>query len=106
MSSPLLQGDTLYWTSDDGMANCASTKDGEAFWQERLNQQHLASPLLAEGRVYFFGKEGKTTVVKAGQPFAKLAENQLDGTVIATPAIVDGTIYLRTDTHLYRIGMR
>lgn len=104
MSSPLLQGDTLYWTSDDGMANCASTKDGEAFWQERLNQQHLASPLLAEGRVYFFGKGGKTTVITAGRQFEKLAENQLDGTVIATPAILDGAIYLRTDTHLYRIG--
>lgn len=106
MSSPLLQGDTLYWTSDDGMANCSNTKDGEAFWQERLNQQHLASPLLAEGRVYFFGKEGKTTVVKADKKFEKLAENQLDGTVIATPAIVDGTIFLRTDTHLYRIGKK
>ncbi|MSU57852.1 MAG: serine/threonine protein kinase [Pedosphaera sp.] len=106
MSSPLLQGDALFWTSDDGMANCASTKDGEAHWQERLNQQHLASPLLAEGRVYFFGKEGKTTVVKAAKQFEKLAENQLDGTVIATPAIVDGTIFLRTDTHLYRIGKK
>jgi len=106
MSSPLLQGDTLYWTSDDGMANCASTKDGEAFWQERLNQMHLASPLLAEGRVYFFGWDGKTTVVKAGKQFEKLAENQLEGTVTATPAIVDGAIFLRTDTHLYRIGTR
>lgn len=106
MSSPLLLGELLFWTSDDGMANCASTRDGEAHWQERLNQQHLASPLLAEGRVYFFGKEGKTTVVKAGQTFEKLAENQLEGTVIATPAVVDGSIFLRTDTHLYRIGMR
>lgn len=106
MSSPLLQDDTLYWTSDDGMANCANTTNGEAFWQERLNQQHLASPLLAEGRVYFFGKEGKTTVVKAGKDFAKLAENQITGTVIATPAIVDGAIFLRTDTHLYRIGSK
>lgn len=106
MSSPLLQGDTLYWTSDDGMANCSNTKDGEAFWQERLNQQHLASPLLADGRVYFFGKDGKTTVVKAAKQFEKLAENQLDGTIIATPAIVDGAIFYRTDTHLYRIGKR
>ena len=88
------------------MANCSSTKDGEAHWQERLNQQHLASPLLADGRVYFFGKEGKTTVVKAGKQFEKLAENQLDGMVIATPAIGDGAIFLRTDTHLYRIGTR
>ena len=104
MSSPVMLGSELYWTSDDGMANCADAHNGEAYWQERLNQQHLASPLLAEGRVYFFGKEGKSTVVKAGKKFEKLAENQLDGTVVATPAIVDRTIFLRTDTHLYRIG--
>ncbi len=104
MSSPLLLGDELYWTSDDGMANCADARSGEAHWQERMNEQHLASPLLAEGRLYFFGMNGKTTVVKAGKPFEKLAENLLEGVVVATPAILDRTIYLRTDTHLYRIG--
>ena len=104
MSSPLLLGDELYWTSDDGMANCADARNGEAYWQERMNEQHLASPLLAEGRLYFFGMNGKTTVVKAGKSFEKLAENRLEGTVVATPAIVDRSIFLRTDTHLYRIG--
>ena len=106
MSSPVLSGDQLYWTSDDGIANCVSARNGEVGWQERMNEPHLASPLLAEGRVYFFGKEGKTTVVKAGQPFERLAENRLDGVVVATPAIVDRTIFLRTDTHLYRIGKK
>lgn len=106
MSSPVMIGDEIFWTSDDGMANCADAKSGDAFWQERLNQQHLASPLLAEGRVYFFGKDGKCTVVKADKKFEMLSENQLEGTVIATPAIVDRTIYLRTDTHLYRIGKK
>lgn len=106
MSSPVMFGNELYWTSDDGMANCADARSGDAYWQERLNQQHLASPLLAEGRVYFFGKEGKCTVVKAGKKFEKLAENQLDGPVVATPAIVDRAIYLRTDSHLYRIGKK
>jgi outer membrane protein assembly factor BamB len=104
MSSPLLLGEELYWTSDDGMANCADARSGEAYWQERMNEQHLASPLLAEGRLYFFGMNGKTTVVKAGKPFEKLAENLLEGVVVATPAILDRTIFLRTDTHLYRIG--
>jgi outer membrane protein assembly factor BamB len=106
MSSPVLRGSELYWISDDGMATCTEAGTGEVLWQERLNQQHLASPLLAEGRLYFFGKEGKCTVVKAGRQFEKLAENFLEGTVVATPALVDGTIFLRTDTHLYRIGKR
>ena len=106
MSSPVLEGDNIFWTSDDGMANCVNAKSGEVIWQERMNQQHLASPLLAEGRVYFFGKEGKTTVIKAGKTFEKLSENQLEGTVVATPAILDNTIFIRTDTHLYRIGSK
>jgi len=104
MSSPVLLGDELYWISDDGIANCADVRGGEVHWQERLNQQHLASPLLAAGHVDFFGKSGKTTVIKAGKQFEKLAENLLEGDVVATPAIVDRTIFLRTDTHLYRIG--
>ncbi len=106
MSSPVLLGDELYWTSDDGIANCADARSGEVHWQERMNEQHLASPLLAEGRVYFFGKDGKSTVVKAGKPFEKLAENQIEGVVVATPAILDRSIFLRTDTHLYRIGKK
>jgi hypothetical protein len=104
MSSLVLLGDELYWTSDDGIANCTDVRSGEAHWQERMNQQHLASPLLAEGRINFFGKGGKTTVIKVGKQFEKLAENLIEGDVVATPAIVDGIIFLRTDTHLYRIG--
>jgi outer membrane protein assembly factor BamB len=104
MSSPVLLGDELFWISDDGIASCADARSGEVYWQERMNQPHLASPLLAEGRVYFFGKNGKTTVVKAAKQFEKLAENILEGDVVATPAILDRTIFLRTDKNLYRIG--
>jgi outer membrane protein assembly factor BamB len=104
MSSPVMLGNELYWTSDDGLATCADVRTGDAHWQERMNQRHFASPLLADGRVYFFGNEGKCTVVKADQKFEKLAENQLEGTVVGTPAIVDRTLFLRTDAHLYRIG--
>lgn len=104
MSSPVAAGDELYWVSDEGMATCVDARTGEVHWQERLGGGHLASPLQAEGRIYFFGQDGRTTVVKAAAQFERLAENQVDGTVIATPAAVDRTIYLRTDTHLYRIG--
>ncbi len=45
-------------------------------------------------------------MVKAGKPFEKLAENQIEGVVVATPAILDRSIFLRTDTHLYRIGKK
>jgi hypothetical protein len=56
--------------------------------------------------VYFFAQDGRTTVVKAGKQFEKLAENRIEGPLAATPAILDGTVFLRTDNSLYRIGRR
>jgi hypothetical protein len=104
MSSPILAGEEIYWVSDDGMASCSDFRSGEVHWRKRVVGKHYASPLLADGRIYFFGNDGKSTVIKAGKQFEKLAENQIEGQVTATPAILDRTIFLRTDTHLYRIG--
>jgi outer membrane protein assembly factor BamB len=106
MSSPVSCGDEVYWVSDEGMGSCADARTGEIFWQKRVGGRTFASPLNAEGRVYFFGQDGKTAVIRAGRQFEKLAENQVQGVVVATPAIVDDAIYLRTDTHLYRIQNR
>ena len=106
MPSPVLVGDDLYWVSDDGMATCAEAKSGEIHWQERLGGAYLASPLYAGGRLYFFGQSGKTTVISPGRQFQRMSENQLQGTVVATPAMVGPTIFLRTDTHLYRLERR
>lgn len=104
MSSTVIVGEELHWVSDRGTACCADLRTGEFHWTERLGEDHLASPLFAEGRIYYFGQEGTTTVIKPGKVFEKLATNPLEGTVIATPALIDGAIFLRTDTHLYRIG--
>jgi hypothetical protein len=71
-----------------------------------MGEGTIASPIAAAGRVYFFGKEGKTIVVKPGATFEPLAENKLDGTVIATPAMAGKSLFVRTDTHLYRIESR
>ena len=106
MPSPVLVGDEIYWVSDDGMASCADAVSGTMHWQERLGGAHLAAPLFAGGRLYFFGQSGKTTVLKAGKSFERLGANSLDGTVVATPAVVDKAIFLRTDTELHRIEER
>jgi outer membrane protein assembly factor BamB len=103
MSSPLLVGEELYWVSDDGMATCADARTGQVHWQERLGGACLASPLGTPGRIYCFRQDGKTIVVKPGKQFERLAENPLQGTVVATPAAAGPALYLRTDTHLYRL---
>ena len=103
MSSPVLVGDEIYWVSDDGMVTCANLHSGEVHWQERLGGSCLASPIAAQGRLYFFRQDAKTLVFKAGKTPERLAENSLEGTLIATPAVGDRALYLRTDSHVYCI---
>ena len=61
------------------------------------------SPIVADGRVYLFNQEGKTTVIEAGRVFKVLAENLLDEGFMASPALEGNALFLRTKTHLYRI---
>jgi len=103
MSSPTPAGDDIYWVSDDGMATCADAQTGEIQWQERLGGPCLASPVSAHGRLYFFRQDATTVVVKAARQFERLSENPLEGIVVATPALADHALFLRTDTHLYCI---
>lgn len=104
MSSPTVVGDEIYWVSDDGIATCADARSGQVHWQERMGGPCLASPLFANGRLYFFRQDAKAIVVKADKQFERLSENALEGTLIATPALGDRSIYVRTDTHLYCLG--
>jgi hypothetical protein len=101
--SPLLIGDEIYVVSDIGVVSCLDAATGEAHWQERGDGNYTASPVFAAGRIYLFGEEGLTTVLAPGTTFRKLAENRIEGRIMASPAIVDDALLLRTDTHLYRI---
>lgn len=103
-SSPLLVGGRLYLVSDGGVASCVDAITGEVKWSERLGGTHSASPSYAAGRVYFFSERGFATVIRPGDRFERLAENHLDGRIMASPAFLERAILVRTDTHLYRIG--
>ena len=103
-SSPLLVGDRLYIVSDRGVASCVDAITGEVKWSERLGGAYSASPSFAAGRVYFFAENGVATVIRPGDRFEPLAESQLDGRIMASPAFVGRSILVRTDTDLYRIG--
>ena len=101
--SLLLVNDLLFGIDDNGVATCWEAKTGETLWNERIGGNYSASPLAAAGRIYFFSEEGKTTVVVAEREFKKLAENQLEGGFMASPAVSGRALFLRTRTHLYRI---
>jgi outer membrane protein assembly factor BamB len=101
--SPLVVGDELYTISDAGVAVCYDAQTGKQLWQKRLGGKFWASPVYADGRIYCLNDSGKTYVLAPGKKYEVLAENQLDGASQASLAIVDGAIFLRTDTNLYRI---
>jgi outer membrane protein assembly factor BamB len=104
--SPLLVGDELYLVSDAGIASCVDAKTGAVIWQQRLGGTYSASPILADGRIYFLAEQGVATVIAPGREFRKLATSALDGATLASMAIADRSIFIRTDTHLYRIGAK
>jgi outer membrane protein assembly factor BamB len=103
-SSPLVVGDELYCVSDSGIATCLDARTGSLHWSERLGGGFSASPVLAEGRVYFQNEEGVGTVLKAGKTFEVLAKNDLGERTLASPAVTDNTLFLRSQSHLWRIG--
>jgi len=101
--SLLLVGDLLFAIDDNGVATCWEAKTGSVVWNERIGGNYSASPFAAEGRIYFFSEEGKTTVIAADREFKKLAENQLEDGFMASPAVAGKALFLRTRTHLYRV---
>ncbi|MDO8795768.1 MAG: PQQ-binding-like beta-propeller repeat protein, partial [Vicinamibacterales bacterium] len=102
--SPVLAGDELYFVTDAGVASCVDARTGRVLWQQRMNGNFSASPVAADGRVYFQSEEGETTVIASGPAFRRLAVNALDGAMLASLAVSGGAIFIRTDTHLYRIN--
>jgi outer membrane protein assembly factor BamB len=103
MPSPTVVDGHLYVLSENGIVSCIEPETGLRIWRARIEGDYSASLLEAAGRIYAFSQEGVTTVFSPGERFEKLAENRLDGRIMATPAVVDGAMYLRTDSALYRL---
>jgi len=102
--SPLLVGDELYIVSDFGIATCLDAHTGDIRWRERLGGNYSASPVFADGRIYFQSEEGVTTVIAPGPEYQELGRNRLEGATLASMAVSNGSLFLRTDDQLYRIA--
>jgi outer membrane protein assembly factor BamB len=104
--TPVLVGDNLFVLTDSGIGICLDAKTGKENWREILRGAHVASPIHADGKIYFTSEKGKTTVVAADRAFKVLATNQIDDEVMATPAVAGNALILRGKTALYRIQQR
>lgn len=106
--TPVTDGKYFYIVGDKGIVWCLDAKTGkELYGPVRIKPgDYSASPILADGKIYATSEEGLTTVIKAGDKFEVLAENNLNEYCLSSPAVSDGQLFIRTSGHLYCIGKR
>lgn len=102
--SILYYRDLLYVTNEVGIVSCAEADTGKTVWKKRLGGIFFASPVAGDGKVYMVGETGDTYVLKAGREPVELAVNDLGERMIASPAISNGKIFLRSDRSVFCIG--
>jgi outer membrane protein assembly factor BamB len=111
VSSPILHNGHLYWMHEGlGIAYCAEAKSGNIIYEERIPRadQIYACPILAEGKIYYLSRSGRCFVVAAEPEFKLLATNEVEnrGHFDASPAAVDGKLFLRSNRYLYCLGKK
>ncbi len=106
--TPLVYGDYLYVLYDRGMLSCFEAKTGKMVYErQRLGASAFtASPWAYNGKVFCLSEDGETIVVQAGKEFKVLGRNKLEEMSLATPALANGSLILRTQSHLYRLATK
>ena len=103
--SAILVGDYYYLVDDHGIGTCLDAGSGKVIWKKRFGGDFTASPVAAEGRVYFTNEAGSTLVIRADSPkYQELAQNSIDEPVFASAAISHGQFFLRGARQLWCIG--
>ena len=94
----------LFLITESSVAKCLKAAGGEVLWRQRLGGRYSASPVWADGRLYFLSDKGETVVIEAGPEFKVLARNKLEEKCCASPAVSQGKIFIRSERNLYCIG--
>lgn len=94
----------LFLTCENGAVSCVDAATGEYYWRERTGGKFLGSPILVDDRLFCIDRRGDIFVLAAGKTFEILARNRLDDDSYATPAVANGTLYIRTTSELLSIG--
>jgi outer membrane protein assembly factor BamB len=104
--TPIYYDGILYTCSNDGVLTAYEARSGERLYRARVGGggSFAASPIAADGRVYFANEDGDVIVARAGRTYEELARNQMKEVIMGTPAISDGLIVVRTLGHVYGIG--
>ncbi|MEW5982196.1 MAG: PQQ-binding-like beta-propeller repeat protein [Acidobacteriota bacterium] len=107
MITPVVYGDYLYNAKNNGVLSCYHARTGERMYQARLGggrSGFTASPVAGDGKIYFASEDGDIYVIKAGPVFEVLATNAMGDVCMASPALSQGAIYLRTKSHVVAVA--
>jgi len=102
--TPIVYGDYLYVCSDNGVFSAYQVKTGEVVYQQRLPSSFSASPVAAGGKLYLSSEDGEVFVIKAGAKFELLATNPMGEALMSTPALSEGNIILRGQSHVFAVS--
>ena len=106
-SSPLVYRGRMYVVNDNGILTVFDAQTGKEIYKARAGgsgNTFSASPWAADGKIYLLSEDGHTFVIEAGDKYVELSKNSMDEMSFASPALATNTIFLRTQTKLYRIG--
>ncbi|MDO7714352.1 MAG: PQQ-binding-like beta-propeller repeat protein, partial [Pirellulales bacterium] len=85
------------------IATCLDRHTGEARWTDRLGGSFSSSPILADGKIYIGNREGEMFVIQPGDELDILSKNEFGEAVMASPAAIENSLYVRTEKAMYRI---
>ena len=104
VSSLLYYQGLVYMAGEQGIVSCIDASNGDTVWKKRMGGVFSASPVAADGKIYLLNEEGEAIVLRAGRDPNILERNELNERCLASPAISDGQIFIRSDQHLICIG--
>jgi hypothetical protein len=96
----------VFLANNDGLATCIDAANGKELWKERIGDKFRATPLVANGKIYFFTKDAQAIIIEASRELKVVQRNDLNEDMTASPAAAHGSLFLRTREHLYRIGTK
>jgi outer membrane protein assembly factor BamB len=109
MPTPLVYNGILYVLANQGLLDAYNLKTGEEIYRQRLpfiGSGFSASPIAADGKIYLANEDGEILVVAAGEKFSHLATNTMGELLMATPALSEGVMYVRSSSSLFAIGRK
>jgi outer membrane protein assembly factor BamB len=102
--TPVIKDGLIFTVNTRNIMMCIDAATGKEIWSEHVTSNYDASPLYADGNIWFFSVKGEVLVINAGRKYKVIAQNQLDSGIWATPAILRNSMIMRTQKYLYRIG--